>query len=124
MSETKREYATRLGLAKPGRGRMSKAAHEAINKALAEGVKFSDVPGSGNKNATVKSEDSNKPKPEESYGETPERLFNGGWYIKPENKKIKVSGTEVCRSCMTSLDWHTCNLPTFPYGTEMLPVMR
>lgn len=41
---TRREYAISLGLAVPGRGRLSAKAHEAINKAEREGMKFSDSP--------------------------------------------------------------------------------
>lgn len=41
--QTKREYAASLGLAKLGvRGKLSGAAHDAINKARAEGMTFSD----------------------------------------------------------------------------------
>lgn len=38
----KREYAISLGLAKAGRGKLSRAAHEAINKAIAGGMTFSE----------------------------------------------------------------------------------
>lgn len=37
---TKREYAISLGLAQPGRGRLSRAAHAAIAKAESEGMTF------------------------------------------------------------------------------------
>jgi len=40
--QSRKEYAVSLGLAKPGRGRLSKEAWEAIRKAEAEGVEFSD----------------------------------------------------------------------------------
>ena len=39
---TKREYLVSLGLAKPGRGRMSREAHAALAKAEAEGMTFDD----------------------------------------------------------------------------------
>lgn len=39
---TKREYAISLGLAKPGKGRMSRAAHDAINAAIADGMIFDE----------------------------------------------------------------------------------
>lgn len=42
----RREYAITLGLAKPGRGKLSREAHAAINKAIAEGKVFSDAAGS------------------------------------------------------------------------------
>lgn len=40
--QTRKEYAVSLGLASPGRGRMSKEAHEAIRAAEAEGMVFAD----------------------------------------------------------------------------------
>src|SRR5689334_18523445 len=40
--QTKREYLVGLGLAKPGRGKFSKVANAALDKARSEGVKFSD----------------------------------------------------------------------------------
>lgn len=39
---TKREYAISLKLAKPGKGRMSRAAHDAINEAIANGMVFDE----------------------------------------------------------------------------------
>lgn len=39
---TKREYAISLGLAQPGRGKLSKLAHEAIDKAIQQGMVFGD----------------------------------------------------------------------------------
>lgn len=126
MAMTRREYAISLGLAKDGRGRMSKAAHDAINKALAEGMVFSDVPGSGNKDKVVKSEEV---KPDiDLFSATPEQLYNDGWFILDGKKKVTVSGREVCRKCMVSLNWHECNTPVIPdyihASSEMVSVMR
>lgn len=42
----RREYAISLGLAKPGRGRLSREAHAAIAKAESAGTVFSDSPKS------------------------------------------------------------------------------
>lgn len=39
---TPKEYAISLNLAKPGRGRLSREAHEAINKAIKAGTVFDD----------------------------------------------------------------------------------
>jgi len=39
---TKREYLVGLGLAKPGRGRLSAAAHTALEAAIADGMTFDD----------------------------------------------------------------------------------
>lgn len=38
-----REYLVSLGLAKPGRGRLSLTAKEALSKAMADGMTFDDV---------------------------------------------------------------------------------
>jgi hypothetical protein len=40
--QSRKEYAVGLGLAKPGRGRLSKDAWAAIHKAEQEGMQFSD----------------------------------------------------------------------------------
>jgi hypothetical protein len=40
-----REYAISLGLAKPGKGKLSFAAHAAIQKAIADGMEFTDYKG-------------------------------------------------------------------------------
>ena len=40
---TKKEYAISLGLAKSGRGRLSLAAHKAIDEAISNGMVFSDT---------------------------------------------------------------------------------
>ena len=39
---TKREWLISQGLAKPGRGRLSKVAHDALEKAISEGVEFDE----------------------------------------------------------------------------------
>ena len=126
--QTRREYAISLGLAKDGRGRMSKEAHSAINKALAEGMRFSDVRQDSDSSIPVTSEQASKDSaaPENLFGPTPEPLYNGGWYVWEGKKKRNISGREVCRGCGLSLDYHRCNLPIFPsrITNEMVPVMR
>lgn len=54
--QSRKEYAVSLGLAKPGRGRLSKEAWVAIHKAEEDGVQFSD------KSAPAVSEPVNVPK--------------------------------------------------------------
>lgn len=122
--QSRRDYAVSLGLAKPGRGRMSAAAHEAINKALSEGMRFSDVSVSEDKPIT--SQEASKKNTEGTFfGDTPEPLYNGGWYVVEDGKRISVSGREVCRNCMNSLDYHRCSSPIFPaQNGEMLAVVR
>lgn len=124
--QTRREYAISLGLATPGRGRLSKEAHNAINEAIANGMRFKDVPVNSDSSKPVKSEDVSKDSGAENYfGPTPSKLFDGGWKIEFEGKKISISGTEVCRTCMYSLDYHRCANPTSitPVG-DIVQVMR
>lgn len=40
---SKREWLIARGLAKPGRGRLSREAHEALEQAIADGVVFTDT---------------------------------------------------------------------------------
>lgn len=125
--QTRREYAVSLGLAKPGRGRMSSEAHSAINKALAEGMRFSDVRADSDSSKPVTSEQATKDSAPATFtGPTPDPIYNGGWYYWEGKKKVNISGNEICRKCMVSLDWHKCNLPVFPSlaTNEMVRVMR
>lgn len=129
---TAREYLVERDLAKPGRGKFSKVAHAALEKALAEGVKFSDYPKAG-KPAPVKS---TAPKVEKAVGQKSETkpantgkaiaeiLFEDE-YRYPEKeyravsfndgKKVIHSMREVCTNCGQSLVMCSCGAPTL-YG--------
>ena len=126
--DTRKEYLSKLDppLAKVGKGRISAAGHAAIDAAHAKGMRFSDVKYSDSAEPVKSAEVSKSSEAEMYFGATPDRLYNGGWHIMSRGKKLKVSGNEVCRSCRTSLDWHSCNLPTFPdpASNDIVPVMR
>lgn len=125
--QTRREWLVSQGLAKPGRGRMSAEAHSAIDKALAGGMRFSDVRQDSDSSKPITSKDASKDSVAATYtGPTPEKTFNGGWFVWEGKKKRDVSGAEVCRKCKVSLDWHRCNLPVIPSieTNEMIRVMR
>lgn len=108
--QTKREYAAKLGLAIAGaRGRMSREAHEAIAKAEAEGVQFSDA--SPIKVNTPKKEKSDKPvtvNAPVTVGEVV-GLFNKGEldqkYVgrDSKDKKVSVDARQICRNSGYSL---------------------
>jgi hypothetical protein len=132
--QTKREYLA--GLTPPlaiagARGRLSKAAHEALAEAEKNGMTFSDShsPGVGKTDSStsdsapkVKKDSAN---PATFFGPTPAQVYDGGWYIEVGDSKITLSGREVCRTCGNSLDWHRCATPTFPSEKgEMIPVLR
>lgn len=126
--QTRREYLAGLNppLAKANsRGRLSKEAHDAINDAVANGVKFKDMPGVAVEGTTpVKSESVSK-NTEDFTGPTAPKRFNGGWYVIDDGKRLPVSGNEVCRTCTYSLDWHFCDSPVgIDRVGNLVPVMR
>lgn len=120
--QTKREYLVGLGLAKPGRGKFSNAAKEALAKAEAEGVKFSDIVTKipvPTGNATEKPAGGQTPKeidPRDtawlspSDYRFPEAEYRGVTFR--DGKKVEVSLRECCNSCMVSLVNHACDSPT------------
>lgn len=108
---TKREYAISLGLAKPGRGRMSAAAHDAINKAISEGMTFSDTlkaPAKTEKAPAAKAtQDNSVIAPTAAIREP-----NGySFFYMEGGKKRKVSNRTACYNCGYSVGWHLCNAP-------------
>lgn len=104
---TRREYAVSLGLATNGRGRMSAAAHAAIDEAVKNGMTFSDMPQRG-VGKEINSKDVSKGNPEESFSATPEPIHSGGWYATVGNKRVKIDGRSVCTTCGYSLDYQNC----------------
>ncbi len=122
--QTKRDWLVSKGLAKPGRGKFSNAAKEALAKAEAEGVKFSDavVP---TKNATAPKPTGNPTK--NSDGGQSDRKTDAGMsaylfpsdfrYPEDEYKAVGTDGKtysmrECCNTCRVSLTNHACNTPT------------
>lgn len=114
--QTKREYAASLGLAVAGaRGRLSREAHAAIEKAISEGKTFSDAVkvAPTPKEYTPKAD---KPKVEQSttaqtvgdvsYRYTLDQMFTG---TDSAGKVWTVDSRQACRSCGYSLTSHPCN---------------
>jgi hypothetical protein len=92
---TKREYLVAKGLAKPGHGRFSVAAKEAIKIAINSGTKF-DYPG--NEGTGVDA--------------TPEPRWDRpqGYYTfkNPDGTTFKRKHTEACVGCSYSFQWCQC----------------
>ena len=115
--QTRREYAISLGLAKPTRGRMSREANEACDKAEAEGTKFADSrtarpsTPTGDAPATpvrVDPRDSLYVSP--SDFRFPESEYRAVAHI---DGKRKVFGMrECCNTCRVSLTNHACASPS------------
>lgn len=115
-----RDYAVSLGLAKYGRGRLSREAWTAINKAEAEGMRFKETSRTPAAPKAKDSEDSkpvvkdSNPNPRNSDSFPPiidPRFPNSDWIATVKGKKFKVSRREVCRACFFSLEYHICHTP-------------
>lgn len=96
--QTRKEYAVGLGLAKPGRGRLSKEAWEAIHAAEADGMQFADK-----KPPTVTQSNivNVKPEPRVKVRDIGEKLVGytvEGWAV----------GFDNCRRCHKHANYCTC----------------
>lgn len=110
--QTRKEYAASLGLAKPGKGRMSKAAHEAIEKAIAEGMEFRDA---SPRPAAQKSASEPKPVKNDAvnnFAGTPAPSHSGDWFTQVNGKRVTISEKSVCTTCGYSLAYHACLSPS------------
>lgn len=123
----RKEFAVSLGLAIPGKGRMSREANEAVAKAESEGMVFDD-----SKSAPAPTVVRDTPKPvtvkrETSPVATHERtesvmgitlrydmnqMFTG---VDSNGKTHTVNGRQAC-SCGYSLVGHICNTPNALIG--------
>jgi hypothetical protein len=117
--QTRRDYLVGLGLAKPGRGKFSTAAKEALDKARASGTKFSDdeVP---TKTVTEKpTGDSVQGKTDRKSEPTFTPYLSPSEFRFPE-AEYKAKGAdgktygmrECCNLCRVSLVGHMCDNPT------------
>lgn len=117
--ETRRDYLVRLGLAKPGRGKFSNVAKDALAKADESGVEFLDGPspkgnGSGPILSTAPKADKPEPvTPVNSLYVSPSDFR----YPEAEYKAVGTDGKtygmrECCNTCRVSLTNHACNTPT------------
>lgn len=116
--QTKREWLVSKGLAKPGRGKFSNAAKEALAKAEASGVKFSDVVTKVpmTKNSTGNSADgqiAQQTDPRDSLYVSPSDFrFPEGEYKAVGSDGKTYSMRECCNTCRVSLVNHACDNPT------------
>lgn len=127
--QTRKAYAVSLGLANEGRGRMSREALAAIDKAIASGMTFSDMDkhksnasfgrNTGANPAGVKPKSQRQiplksaPSGSDVMIESP-RTYEDSTYWTYQNAKgktVKVDGKQVCGTCMVSLFWHKCSTP-------------
>ena len=107
---TRRDYLASLTppLAKANsRGRLSAAAHAAIDEAVKNGMTFTDMPVTA-VGKEINSKDVSKVTQTDDFSATPEPLHSGGWFAEIGGKKVKISGNSVCTTCGFSLDYQNC----------------
>ena len=122
--QTKREWLAERGLAIAGaRGKFSRAANEALVKAIAEGVQFADTakpvkPAKPVIKATGEAQPAPVVKSETTTRYT-DYLFPSDFrFPEGEYKAIEVGGKrefsmrECCNTCRVSLTNHMCDNPT------------
>lgn len=111
-----KDYLISKGLAKPGRGRISLAGHDALKVAIASGMSFSDYPKGnsvpaqapkGNAIAPVRKEREDIPViVPETFPMDSFRAFE-----REDGKLIERSMREVCQTCGVSLVQCECGHP-------------
>ena len=116
---TRREYAASLGLAIAGaRGRLSREANAACDKAIADGTTFDGPVVAPKSPAKVKSAGSHTKAPKAPPVRTEDseewniaqRTYVEGTMWKSTSGQ-SVNATQVCSPCGVSLGWHVCNAP-------------
>lgn len=112
--QTRRDWLVSKGLAKPGRGKFSNAAKEALAKAEADGIKFSDSSTAPTVKTSKPTEDKpdTVPASESSYLHPSDFRFPEGEYKAVGIDGKTYSMRECCNTCRVSLTNHACNAPT------------
>lgn len=87
-----------LGLARPGRGRMSKEAHAAIREAEAKGVRFAEKGSAAPSTPEPVSIKVVEPKKVRDIGEKLTGYTKEGWSV----------GFDTCRRCHLHANYCTC----------------
>lgn len=110
---TRKDYAISKGLAKPGKGRMSLAAHEAVDKAIADGMTFSDyrvskTPQKGTESVSEGPQDQVENPYADAFWRYP---LDQQFTYTHEGKTRVINGRGVCRGCGYSLVGHLCSDP-------------
>lgn len=121
---SKREWLVSQGLAKPGRGKFSNAAKEALAKAEAEGIVFSDAAPT----TTAPKSDAQVAPVVKSAGDTPYLTPDEYRFPEAEYKAVGADGKtygmrEVCNTCRVSLVNHFCDSPTI-YGNIAVHIRK
>jgi hypothetical protein len=115
--QTRRDYLASLGLAKPGRGKFSNEAKAALEKAIANGMEFSDGTPAVKPVKPKATEDTDSapkgvlPENAEVILSNEHRYYGKRWHAEVDGKRIEVSEKSACGNCRYSLIGHVCNDP-------------
>lgn len=111
----KRDYLVKLGLAKEGRGKFSNAAKEALLAASQNGIVFIDKSVTvGTVKTVVNGEIVEERRELNPFAQHPEPIREGTLIFNGKDGfTLKVSATEACNTCLFSLGWCYCKVPTF-----------
>src|SRR5665647_1128847 len=116
---TKREFAISLGLAQPGRGRLSREANAAIDLAAAGGRVFEGPTASVAKPKVAKVKGGVFAKPvrqvtqveDDEQFNVQDALYPNEQTWRSEDGQI-LNGRQVCSPCGFSLQYHRCSNPS------------
>ncbi len=109
----KREYAISLGLAQPGRGRLSREAHAACMKAEADGYVFDEKPTKAPVVVVSEGETVSYTRPVQEQVRSVEALYG---YTEDG---IKVGFTH-CTTCLNHANFCKCPTVGLPYIVKTL----
>ena len=112
---TRKDYAASLGLAKRGKGRMSLEATAAVNKAIADGMTFSDYrisKASPDAAGPVVEKAGPQDQTENVYADAYMRYeMDQEFTYSVDGKAYVISARPACMTCGFSLVGHTCSDP-------------
>ena len=124
--QTRREYLVELGLAKATRGKLSKDAHAAIDKAIAGGMQFSDMQ---DRPVVIKRVKKDVPQEEDAFNKYADGLivyrnfdtqFKG---VDSKGKTHKVTARSICFNSSYSIAGCACgNHRALVNSLEVIPV--
>lgn len=113
----KREWLIAKGLAKPGRGKFSNAAKEALAEAEKHGIAFVDKKAIVGPVKTVIDGEIVEERREVNPFAHHAPAIREGYYTftGKDGFTMQVNASEACNTCTFSLGWCYCSTPTFVY---------
>lgn len=113
----KREWLAERGLAIAGaRGKFSAKAHEALEKAVTDGVVFAEKGvNTVTRTRIVDGEEVTETKVVDPFAPTAEPIRSGRINFTNGKETISVNSAEACEHCKHSFGWCYCAEPAYRY---------